>query len=63
MPGTDGNKDCNVCRLTGSSVFFISSAYMILEGVRSGVRSSKLFYGATAFALAGLGSYRLVKIA
>ena len=52
---------CDSCRIFGAAVFFSSGIYMVLESLRSGRRGTKLFYGITASALMGLGSYRLLK--
>lgn len=53
--------DCDGCRIMGSGIFYASSGYMFLESLRNSARSSKAFYAVTGVALAGLGTYRLLK--
>lgn len=62
VASVDGSNNCGSCRILGSAVFFTSSGYMVLEALRTSARSTKSFYVITAFALAGLGSYRLAKV-
>jgi len=61
-PSPETNKPpCDSCRVFGSAVFFTSGVYMLLECVRSSKQSLKIVYAISASALAGLGSYRLMK--
>lgn len=45
----------------GSGIFYMSSGYMFLEALRNSVRRVRAFYSVTGLALAGLGTYRLLK--
>jgi len=53
--------DCTGCRIMGSGIFYMSSGYMFLEALRNSVRRVRAFYSVTGLALAGLGTYRLLK--
>ena len=58
---TQAAKACSSCKIIGASVFYASSAYMAIEGLRNSSYRTRIFYSLASITLAGLGSYRLLK--